>query len=321
LFSFKKDDVLEYLELAKVMKQARKENAVPRLLEGKTLGMLFELPSTRTRVSFSNAMTLLGGHALFLKPGEIHYGKKEKLKDTSRVLSSMCDGLVMRAWKHDTIEIMDKYSEVPVINGLTDYNHPSQALSDLFTIMETTDKLCNDIKIVYVGDKSNVFISLLHICLIMNISITQVAPKKYQIEKSYIDEMINKYPDYSSEFKVTDKFTALKNADYVYTDLWWWVHQEDEKASRLNAFYDKYTVTEEVLKKTKNPNVKFMHCLPANRELEVNDEVLEGDSSIVFHQSENRLYIEMAILAKALYIERDEIKVKDFETKILNQLK
>lgn len=317
LFHLSKEDVERYMKLIQVMKDAKRDNAVPRLLKGKTLAMIYELPSSRTRVSFANAMTLLGGQALYLKPGDIHLGKKEELRDTAKVLSGMCDGLLMRAWEHSSLEELERFSTVPVINGLTDFNHPSQGLSDLFTIMEHTNKPLEELKVVFIGDKSNVFMSLLHVCMIMNISFVQISPKRFQVETKYMKKLKEKYPNYTGTITITDKLTQLKGADVVYTDLWWWVHQEDEKFIRKEAFYGKYTVTEDMLKKTKNPDVVFMHCLPANRDLEVSSEVLDGEHSIVFDQSENRLYTEMAILFDLLYDDRDPEKVEEYKGKIM----
>ncbi len=296
-----KEEILDIIDLAKLFKKARKEQSLPQLLEGKSLAMIFELPSSRTRVSFENAMTLLGGHALYLKPGEIHVKPRETLEDTSKVLSLLCDGIFMRAWKHESVLELKKHASVPIFNGLTDYNHPTQALADVMTILENIDKPLEDIDLTFIGDRTNVSNSLLNIALKLNMTFKQIGPKKYQIKPEYIEKAKQANPEYTKEILITDNMKFIKNTDIIYTDLWWWIDQEIEKDLRKEIFYPKYQVNKEKLAKSKNPNIKFMHCLPANRGMEVTSEVLDGSSSLAFKQTENRLYIQMALLTQYMY--------------------
>ena len=163
IHSLSENEIFEIIDLATIYKKAKKEDAIPQILKGKSLAMIFELPSSRTRVSFENAMTLLGGHALYLKPGEIHLGPREIMEDTSKVLSRLCDGIIMRAWDHNSIVELSNYATVPVFNGLSDYNHPTQALADVMTIIENIDKDIKDIDLTFIGDRTNVCNSLMNI--------------------------------------------------------------------------------------------------------------------------------------------------------------
>ncbi len=296
-----KNEILEIIDLAKLFKEARKDNSIPQLLEGKSLAMIFELPSSRTRVSFENAMTLLGGHALYLKPGEIHVEPRETLEDTSKVLSMLCDGIFMRAWKHESITELSRFSTVPVFNGLSDYNHPTQAIADIMTIMENVAKPINKIDMTFIGDRTNVANSLLNIAAKLDITFRQIGPKKYHLYPEIISNAFKANPEYKKDVIVTDNMKFIKNTDIVYTDLWWWIDQEIEKDLRKEVFYPKYQINEEKLKKTKNPDIKFMHCLPANRGMEVTSDVLDGEYSLAFKQTENRLYVQMALLTHYMY--------------------
>lgn len=296
-----KESILEIIELAKMFKQAREDQAIPKILEGKSLAMIFELPSSRTRISFENAMTLLGGHALYLKPGEIHVHPRESLEDTSKVVSRLCDGIIMRAWHHESILELAKHATVPVFNALSDYNHPTQALADIMTIQENIMKPLEEIDITFIGDQTNVCKSLLHVCGKLNISFKHLGPKKYQLKNTDVEKVLNLNPGYNKNIIVSDNLKYIKNTDVIYTDLWWWIDQEIEREVRKEVFYPKFQVNEDILKKSKNPEIKFMHCLPANRGMEVTSEVLDGNNSLAFKQSENRLYIQMALLSHYMY--------------------
>ncbi len=291
-----KKEILGIIELAKRFKKAKYDNALPNLLEGKSLAMIFELPSSRTRISFENAITSLGGHAIYLRPGEIHLGSRETLQDTGKVLSRLCDFIIMRAWEHSSILELAESASVPVFNALSNYNHPSQALSDIMTISENLNKDYDEIVITFIGDRTNVCHSLLNISAKLNIEFRQIAPKRYQINNAILKNTLLHNPDYNKEIIRSDKTKFLKNSDIIYTDLWWWITEEDEKDVRKNAFLSKYQVSCDKITNTKNPNVLFMHCLPANREMEVTSEVLDSKMSLAFEQVENRLYIQMALL-------------------------
>lgn len=304
---FSKEELLDIFELMHLLKAARKQGCVPQLLKNASLGMIFEEPSTRTRVSFEVAMELLGGHALYLKPGEIHLGARESLFDTDKVLSRMCDIIMARTLKHKTITDLAKYADVPVLNGLTDYNHPTQVIADVFTMIEhmPAGKKLEDLKVVFIGDRTNVCSSLMHMTTRMGMSFTHIAPKKYQSPQEWIDIAKENIALYGGSIHVTDDMNAVQGADFVYTDLWWWVDQEDEAEERVAAFKPTYQVTQEVMKKA-GPNAKFMHCLPASRNVEVLDEVIDSPQSIVFDEAENRLTAQMGLLVYFLYPVRQQ---------------
>lgn len=295
-------ELLDLLELIRVLKEATKARALPPLLAGASLAMIFEEPSTRTRVSFEVAMTKLGGHALYLRPGEIHMGVRETIADTARVLSRMVDGIEARLLKHTAMLELARWSTVPVINGLTDVQHPTQVLCDVFTMMEhlPPGKALRDIRVTFVGDATNVCNSLVQICSRLGISFTHAAPARYQLTPEYRAMAEANCRESGATLRITeDVEAAVADADFIYTDLWWWVDQEHEKEERVAAFKPRYQVTPELLAKAP-PHVKFMHCLPASRGVEVTDEVMDGPHSIVFDQAENRLHTEIALLVYCL---------------------
>lgn len=287
-------DISLIFETAKEMKHAYYRGERPKLLDGKNLGMIFEEPSTRTRVSFEVAMSQLGGHALYLRPGEIHLGARETVADTARVLSRYVDAVVARLYKHETLIELARHATVPVINGLTDWLHPVQALCDIYTMWEHFGDL-KKIKIVFFGDATNVANSLLILTSKLGMNFTFCGPKKYW-PKERTMELVKKNVE---ETGVAPTFTesideAIHDANVVYTDLWWWVGQEQEAEERIKAFTP-YQVNSSLMRKAAK-NAIFMHCLPASRGMEVTDEVLDGPQSIVWDQAENRLHIEKAIL-------------------------
>lgn len=291
-------EIIHILELIQLLKDADQVGACPQLLAGASLGMIFEEASTRTRISFEVAMTKLGGHALYLKPGEIHLGVRESLKDTAKVISRMVDAIEARTLKNQTVLDLAKYSLVPVINGLTDYNHPTQAVCDVFTMLEhcEPDKEMTDLHVTFVGDATNVCSSLMMICTQMGMHFTHAAPKAYQAPAEWQEIAQGNIEIYGGSLTVTeDVFGAVKDADFVYTDLWWWVGQEAEIPERTAAFMPKYQVNEALLAAAPK-HAKFMHCLPASRGVEVTDAVLDGPQSIAFDQAENRLHTEKALL-------------------------
>jgi putrescine carbamoyltransferase len=290
------------LTLTGEMRQARRAGCVPPLLAGKSLAMIFEEPSTRTRVSFEVAMTLLGGHALYLKPGEIHLGARESLADTARVLSRMCDVIMARTLRHETIEELRRWSSAPVINGLTDYNHPTQAICDAFTMSEhrPVGRSLRDCTVVFVGDATNTCSSTMHIATKLGMHFVHAGPVKYQAPAAWVEvARANVQAAGSGSVSVTDEVEdAVAGADFVYTDLWWWVDQEAEIPERRAAFLPRYQVNAALMARAPE-HARFMHCLPASRGVEVTDEVADGPQSIIFDQAENRLHAEMAILAWA----------------------
>jgi putrescine carbamoyltransferase len=265
--------------------------------------MIFEEPSTRTRVSFEVAMTQLGGHALYLKPGELHLGQRESVGDTARVLSRMVDGILARTISHATLLELAQVSAVPVINGLTDYNHPTQAVCDVVTMIENlpAGRPPEDIHITFVGDATNVLNSLMLLCTRLGMHFTHSAPLRYQPTAKWQElARANCLESGGTLAIVDDPRDAVHDADFIYTDLWWWVGQEAEIVERREAFLPDYQVSMELLRAAP-AGCKFMHCLPASRGLEVTDEVLDSARSIAFDQAENRLHAERGLLAWLLH--------------------
>jgi putrescine carbamoyltransferase len=295
---FTKAELLSLLELTGLLKAADLQRALPPLLAGASLGMIFEEPSTRTRISFEVAMTRLGGHALYLKPGEIHLGVRESLKDTARVISRMVDAIEARTLKHATVTELARYATVPVINGLTDYNHPTQVLCDVFTMLEhrPAGKPLEDLRVTFIGDATNVCSSLMMICTQLGLHFTHCAPERYQAPEAWrAIARANSALSGGSLTLTDDPVAAVAEADFVYTDLWWWVGQEAEIPERTAAFMPRYQVNDALLAHAQ-AHAKFMHCLPASRGVEVTDAVMDGPRSIIYDQSENRLHAEKAIL-------------------------
>lgn len=300
---FSREELLRIMDLIRVLKDADKQGACPRLLQGASLGMIFEEPSTRTRVSFEVAMTKLGGHALYLRPGEIHLGQRESLKDTARVISRMVDVIEARTLKHQTVLDLVANASVPVMNGLTDYNHPTQVVCDVFTMMEQKlpGKSLSDVHVTFVGDATNVCSSLMMICTQMGMHFTHVAPARYQAPRAWQDIARANIRKSGGSLTITDDVdAAVADADFIYTDLWWWIGQEAEIPDRQRAFMPIYQVNEQLLARAP-AHVKFMHCLPASRGVEVTDAVMDGPHSIIYDQSENRLHTEKALLAYFVY--------------------
>jgi putrescine carbamoyltransferase len=300
---YSKEELLTLLELIQLLKEADKVGACPRLLDGASLGMLFEEPSTRTRVSFEVAMTKLGGHALYLKPGEIHLGQRESLNDTADVLERMVDVIEARTLKHTTVLGLARESDVPVINGLTDYNHPTQVLCDVFTMREHAPpgKKLEDLRVTFIGDATNVCNSLAAICTRMGMHFTHAAPTKYQIGESVRTLAAANRAVAGGTVTVTaDVDRAVRDADFLYTDLWWWIGQENEISERRAAFMPAYQINSDLLRRAPR-HCKVMHCLPASRGVEATDEVLDSPQSIIFDQAENRLHTEKALLTWLVY--------------------
>lgn len=313
---FSKSELLDLMELIRLTKEADRQGALPRLLEGASLGMIFEEPSTRTRVSFEVAMTKLGGHALYLRPGEIHLGQRESIKDTARVISRMVNAIEARTLKHRTVLELQQHATVPVVNGLTDYNHPTQVVCDVFTMLEhkLPEKSLEELKVVFVGDTTNVCSSLMLISTQLGMHFTQASPKQYQASAA-LQAVARKNCEASGgTLTVTDDpVAAVKDADFIYTDLWWWVGQEAEIPDRKAAFMPKFQVNLSLFEKAPR-HAKMMHCLPASRGVEATDEVLDHPRSIIYDQSENRLHTEKAILIEFVYprVRRPQPALRDW---------
>ena len=285
-------DKKEIFHIFSLAKNLKKKNEI--LLEGKTLGMIFEKSSTRTRVSFEAGMYQLGGHALYLNSNDIQIGRGEEIKDTARVLSKYIDGIMIRAYSHDSIITLAEYSSIPIINGLTDLLHPCQALSDFFTILEYKKKF-NNLKLGFIGDGNNMAHSLLLMSAIMGVDITIASPSGYEVDESILQEAKAIAMGTNSEIIITNTpDEAALDADILYTDVWVSMGQEKSKSKKDKSF-KKFKIDSRIVQLA-DKNVIVMHCLPAHRGEEITDEIIEGEHSIVFQQAENRLYIQKAIL-------------------------
>ena len=290
LSDLNKDEVLCLLKEAEELKQLKASGVAHRPLEGKTLGMIFNKNSTRTRISFEVGMFELGGHSLFLTPDQMQLGRGETIADSARVLSRYLDGILIRTFNFKEIEELAKHSSIPVINGLTDLNHPIQILSDLFTIHEKLGHL-DGIKIAYVGDGNNVAYSWINAAVMFDLRLSIGCPASCRPE---LPKEIS-IPDC---IEITeDPIAAVKDADVIYTDVWISMGQEevDEKVALLKP----YQINQSLVNAAKK-NTLVMHCLPAHREMEITTEVLEGKNSIVFDQAENRLHLQKALLKTLL---------------------
>ena len=286
------EQILKTSELLKLQSHRGQEHL---LLKGKTLAMIFEKPSTRTRVSFEVGMWQLGGYALYLSASDLQLGRGETIADTAQVLSRYVDGIMARVFAHKTILDLVKHSRVPVINGLSDFTHPCQGLADLFTIYEKKGRL-SGLKLGYVGDGNNVAHSLLYGCSKVGMSITLGCPKVYQPNAKVISEAKKEAKRNGSDVKVTnDPKEAVRGADIVYTDVWASMGKEKEHAARIRIFKP-YQVNGQLIKGAKEDYI-FMHCLPAHRGEEVTDEVADSKNSVIFDQAENRLHTQKALMA------------------------
>ena len=265
-------------------------------LAGKTLAMLFEKPSLRTRISFQVAMTDLGGNVIYVKPEDIGgIGKREPVKDIARVLSRYVDGIMARTFEHNTVIELAKYSTVPVINALTDWSHPCQAMADVLTIEEHFDSI-KGLKIAFIGDGNNVARSLGFACAKFGMKLAIASPSGYELDTESIEQANSVSPDCVKQ--VSDPIAAVIDANVIYTDTWTSMGQESEKQKRIEVFKN-YQVNGKLINAAPK-GVKIMHCLPAYRDLEITDEVMESKDSIIFDQAENRLHFQRALLKKLM---------------------
>ena len=289
------DEVWQMLNLARELKQEWQKGGNKPILKGKTLGMVFQKPSLRTRVSFEMGMIHLGGQALYLSPAEIKLGVRESVPDVARVLSRYVDGIMARVFAHKHIEELAAYSRVPVINGLSDYNHPCQALTDIFTIWEKRGDL-KDLKLAYVGDGNNVAASLLFAAAKVGMDVALASPEGYELS----DDVVKLGREFAAQSGsnvelLRDPAAAVRGADVIYTDGWVSMGQEEETETRLKDFVP-YQVNSALVAQAK-PDVIVMHCLPAHRGQEITDQVADGPHSVLFDQAENRMHAQKAILA------------------------
>jgi ornithine carbamoyltransferase len=287
-----RDQLNELLLLSRDLKSLYKSGKRDLCLSGKVLAMLFEKASLRTRISFEVAMTDLGGTAIYLKPEDIGViGEREPAKDMARVLARYVDGIMARTFSHDTIVELDRWADVPVINALSDWSHPCQAMADLLTVIEHCGNL-QGLKLAYIGDGNNVARSLAFACAKFDMTFTCASPAGYELDEASLKTANSILADCASQ--THDPATAVKNADVVYTDTWVSMGQEDEKAERIAAFQG-YAVDEPLMDHA-SKNAIVMHCLPAYRGYEISDGVAESKNSVIFDQAENRLHFQRALL-------------------------
>jgi len=295
LFHLTREEIEQILETSKLLKFQLLRGEEHPLLKGKTLAMIFEKPSTRTRVSFEVGMWQLGGYALYLNASDLQLGRGETVADTAQVLSRYVNGIMARVFAHQTILDLVKYSKVPVINGLSDFTHPCQGLADLFTIYEKKGRL-SGLKLAYVGDANNVAHSLLYGCSKVGMDIILGCPKGYEPNPGVVSEAREEGDRSGCKVKVTnDPKEAVKEADIVYTDVWASMGKEKEHEKRVKILKP-YQVNAKLVKEAKEDYL-FMHCLPAHRGEEVTDEVADSKNSVIFDQAENRLHTQKALLA------------------------
>jgi len=289
LLDLAREEIIHVIEEAARLKSLQKRGIPHPLLQGKTVAMIFEKPSTRTRVSFEVGIAQLGAVPLVLHAGEMQLGRGETVEDTARVLSRYVDGIMIRAYSHRAVETLGETASIPVINGLTDLTHPCQILSDLFTIQERRGSL-EDLTVAYVGDGNNVAHSWILAAERLGFTLNVGCPQGYEPDPGILAKAAG-----GSVRIFHDPFEAVTGADVVYTDVWTSMGQEEESQKRLKAFQT-FQVTGSLMARAKEDAV-FMHCLPAHRGQEVAAEVMDGPQSIVFDQAENRLHAQKAILA------------------------
>ena len=290
------EQLLELLEISLELKQLYKSGRRDLCLAGKTLAMLFEKASLRTRISFQVAMTDLAGSSIYIKPADIGgVGKREPVKDTARVLSRYVHGIMARTFVHDTIVELAEYADVPVINALSDWSHPCQAMADILTIREHCGDL-HGLKIAYIGDGNNVARSLVFACAKFGMKIVLASPEGYQLDPELIAQANQNAPD--TAIQTTDPLSAVKDTNIVYTDTWTSMGQEAEKAKRAEDFKG-FQINAELMSLAPT-KAKVMHCLPAHRGFEITDEAAESKNSVIFDQAENRLHFQRALLKKLL---------------------
>jgi len=292
-----KDRLQEILRIGGEIKKKFKNGEPYQPLKGKSLGMIFEKPSTRTRISFEVGTTQLGGHALYLSPKDLQLGRGETIADTAKVLSRYVDGIMYRAFENEMMVELAENSTVPVISGLDDIEHPCQIMADLMTIREHKDDF--DRKLVYVGDGNNVCHSLMLGSAIVGMDMIACTPEGYEPMEKFVEKAKEIGEENGAKIEVSkDPISSVENADVIYTDVWVSMGDEEEKEKRLKAFKE-YQVNQSMVNKAKD-NVIVMHCLPAHRGVEITDEVIDGEHSVVFDQAENRLHAQKAIMAELM---------------------
>jgi ornithine carbamoyltransferase len=287
--------ILEIFDLAKDLKSRQKRGQQHHLLAGKTLAMIFQKPSARTRISFEVGMYQLGGHALYLAPADIGLGQRESVADVARVVARYCDGIMARVFGHQIVVDLAKYASVPVINGLSDLVHPCQVMADLFTVWEHRGNLEN-LKVTWIGDGNNVANSWINMASRVPMTLNLAVPEGYDPDPQLLERA--RQTKVSEINVLHDPLEAARATDVLYTDVWASMGQEKEAAAREKAFKDFQLNQKRV--NVAAPNCLVMHCLPAHRGLEITDEVIDGPHSIVFDEAENRMHVQKAILVNLM---------------------
>ena len=287
-----KDEIVDFLEKAKWIKSKFKSREDYLPFKGESMAMIFAKPSARTRISFETGFYRMGGHALYLGPNDIGIGKRESVSDIAKVVSRFNDIIMARLFNHQDIIDLAKFSDVPVINGLTDFNHPCQIMADLFSIYEKLDRF-EDFKIAYVGDGNNIVHSWLKLSTRLKFNLSIATPENYEPDSGAISEAIS--VRLSNVEIHQNPFEAVKDADVIYTDVWASMGQKEEAEQRRRLF-SRYQVNSELFAATGKKDTLFMHCLPAERGVEVTDNVCDSSNSIIFDQAENRMHAQNAIM-------------------------
>jgi len=291
-----KKEIEELFSLTDKLKKNKKKFS--KTLSGKTLALIFQKPSNRTRVSFEVGMFQLGGNSLYLAPNEINLGVRESISDVAKTLSRFVDAVVLRTFEHKNCLELSQAASVPVINGLSDFSHPCQALADLYTVKEKL-KSFKGLTLAYVGDGNNVCNSLLFTCAKLGVNMNVGSPKGYEVTDAVVKDVKEMALETGAQINFfNDAASAVKNADVIYTDVWTSMGQEEEAKKRKEAFKN-FQVNKELVQLAKK-NVLVMHCLPAHRGEEITADVLDSANAVVFDEAENRMHVQKAILIKLL---------------------
>lgn len=286
MYDLNKKEIFEIFDVTRKLKESQKKGVAHKIFQDKTLAMIFEKPSLRTRVTFETGMTQLGGHAIYLAPADIKLGTRESVPDAARNLSRWIDLIMARVFAHKTVEDLAKNATIPVINGLSDLEHPCQIMCDLFTIIEKKKSLDTTI-IAYVGDGNNVCNSFIAASSLLGFTLHIATPKGYEPNKDYLAKA-------KTAILTNDPHTAVADADIIYTDVWASMGQEQEAGERKKIFQP-FQLNQELLKSARK-KYYVMHCLPVHRGEEITDAIIDGPASIVFDQAENRLHIQKGIM-------------------------
>jgi ornithine carbamoyltransferase len=298
LADYKKDELKSIVEMAIQLKKKRKDGVFNKYLENKKAALLFEKPSTRTRLSFETGIVELGGYPVILSSKDLQLSRGESVKDTAKIMSLFVDLIIIRAYEHKTLEDFAQFSDVPVINALTDKFHPCQILADFMTLYEVFGKL-KDVKIAFIGDGNNVANSLAIASAIFGIKFSIATPREYELNREIV-KLTQKFSENFVLEEYNNPADAVQNADVIYTDVWISMGDEEATGKRMIDF-KRFTVNKSLMDKT-GKKTYFMHCLPAHIGLEVDEETLYSENSLIYKQAENRLHIQKAIILNLLQI-------------------